>query len=38
VADDVLRQIVAASPWPCVAIGGVSGERVAEVRRAEAVR
>jgi len=31
-----LRQITAASPWPCVAIGGISLERLAQVRRAGA--
>jgi thiamine-phosphate pyrophosphorylase len=30
---NVLRAIVQASPWPCVAIGGISGERVAQARR-----
>lgn len=30
---DLLRDIVIASPWPCVAIGGIGGERVAAVRR-----
>lgn len=33
---DVLQAIVAASPWPCVAIGGVTLERVPVVRRAGA--
>jgi thiamine-phosphate pyrophosphorylase len=33
---EVLREIVLASPWPCVAIGGVSGRRVAQARRAGA--
>jgi thiamine-phosphate pyrophosphorylase len=33
---DVLRQIAALSPWPCVAIGGVSAERAAACRRAGA--
>lgn len=33
---EVLRDIVLASPWPCVAIGGVGGERVAQARRAGA--
>jgi thiamine-phosphate pyrophosphorylase len=31
-----LRQISSASPWPCVAIGGVNLERLAEVRGAGA--
>ncbi|MFN8080869.1 MAG: thiamine phosphate synthase [Kineosporiaceae bacterium] len=30
---NLLRDIVIASPWPCVAIGGIGGERVAAVRR-----
>jgi thiamine-phosphate pyrophosphorylase len=29
---ETLRQIVSASPWPCVAIGGISLERLAQVR------
>jgi thiamine-phosphate pyrophosphorylase len=33
---DVLRDIVAASPWPCVAIGGVDAPRAAHARRAGA--
>jgi thiamine-phosphate pyrophosphorylase len=33
---DRLRQIVSASPWPCVGIGGINLERVREVRRAGA--
>ena len=32
-----LRQITAASPWPCVAIGGVTVERMQKVREAGAV-
>jgi thiamine-phosphate pyrophosphorylase len=28
-----LRQLAAASPWPCVAIGGINLERLPEVRR-----
>jgi thiamine-phosphate pyrophosphorylase len=32
----VLRQIVVASPWPCVAIGGVDGRRAPLVRAAGA--
>jgi len=32
-----LRQITSASPWPCVAIGGVTLERLPQVRRAGAV-
>lgn len=32
----VLRAIAAASPWPCVAIGGITAERVGLVRRAGA--
>jgi len=31
-----LRQIAAASPWPCVAIGGITLERLPEVRGAGA--
>jgi thiamine-phosphate pyrophosphorylase len=31
-----LRQIASASPWPCVAIGGINLERLALVRRAGA--
>jgi len=31
-----LRQITASSPWPCVAIGGISLQRVPQVRRAGA--
>ena len=31
-----LRQIAAASPWPCVAIGGITLARVPQVRRAGA--
>lgn len=31
-----LRQIAAASPWPCVAIGGITLERLPQVRRAGA--
>lgn len=30
---NLLRDIVIASPWPCVAIGGIGGDRVAAVRR-----
>ena len=30
---ETLRAVVAASPWPCVAIGGISAERAASVRR-----
>jgi thiamine-phosphate pyrophosphorylase len=33
---DRLRQITAASPWPCVAIGGITLERLPQVRRAGA--
>lgn len=33
---EVLRAITAASPWPCVAIGGVTVERVPQARRAGA--
>lgn len=33
---DRLRRIVAASPWPCVAIGGVTADRAAAARRAGA--
>jgi thiamine-phosphate pyrophosphorylase len=33
---DELRAIVAASPWPCVAIGGVTPERVPRIRWAGA--
>jgi thiamine-phosphate pyrophosphorylase len=29
---DTLRAIVAASPWPCVAIGGITADRAPEVR------
>lgn len=32
----VLRAVVAASPWPCVAIGGVDARRAAQARRAGA--
>jgi thiamine-phosphate pyrophosphorylase len=31
-----LARIVSASPWPCVAIGGITVERLAEVRKAGA--
>ena len=31
-----LRQVAAASPWPCVAIGGVNLERLPQVRQAGA--
>jgi thiamine-phosphate pyrophosphorylase len=31
-----LRQITSASPWPCVAIGGINRERLSEVRQAGA--
>jgi len=31
-----LRQVTSASPWPCVAIGGITVERVPQVRRAGA--
>jgi len=31
-----LRQITASSPWPCVAIGGITLERLPQVRRAGA--
>ena len=34
---DVLSQITSASPWPCVAIGGITPERLAMVRGAGAV-
>lgn len=30
---DVLHDVVLASDWPCVAIGGIGGERVAQVRQ-----
>lgn len=30
---DRMRTIVAASPWPCVAIGGIDAARAAQVRR-----
>jgi len=33
---DVFRQIRSASPWPCVAIGGVNLERMSRVRQAGA--
>jgi thiamine-phosphate pyrophosphorylase len=33
---DGLRRVVSASPWPCVAIGGINLERVPQVRRAGA--
>ena len=33
---DTLRQIAAASPWPCVAIGGINLGRLAQVRRSGA--
>jgi thiamine-phosphate pyrophosphorylase len=29
----LLAEIVGLSPWPCVAIGGIDGDRVAQVRR-----
>jgi len=32
-----LQQVTSASPWPCVAIGGITVERVPQVRRAGAV-
>jgi thiamine-phosphate pyrophosphorylase len=32
-----LRQVTSASPWPCVAIGGITVERVPQVRKAGAV-
>jgi len=31
---ETLRQVTSASPWPCVAIGGITVERVPQVRRA----
>jgi thiamine-phosphate pyrophosphorylase len=34
---EALRQITAASPWPCVAIGGITIEHIREVREAGAV-
>jgi thiamine-phosphate pyrophosphorylase len=34
---ETLRQVTSASPWPCVAIGGINVERVPQVRRAGAV-
>jgi len=34
---ETLRQITATSPWPCVAIGGITVERMQEVREAGAV-
>jgi len=34
---DVLSQITSATPWPCVAIGGITPERLAMVRGAGAV-
>ena len=34
---ETLRQVTSASPWPCVAIGGITVERVPQVRRAGAV-
>jgi len=30
---DTLRAIVAESPWPCVAIGGITADRAPEIRR-----
>ena len=33
---ETLRQVTSASPWPCVAIGGITVERVPQVRRAGA--
>jgi thiamine-phosphate pyrophosphorylase len=33
---ETLRRVTSASPWPCVAIGGITVERVPEVRRAGA--
>ena len=32
-----LHQVTSASPWPCVAIGGINVQRMREVRRAGAV-
>lgn len=32
-----LHQITTASPWPCVAIGGINAQRLSQVRRAGAV-
>ena len=32
-----LHQVTSASPWPCVAIGGINVERVPQVRKAGAV-
>jgi len=34
---ETLRQVTSASPWPCVAIGGINVERVPQVRKAGAV-
>jgi thiamine-phosphate pyrophosphorylase len=34
--SETLRQVTSASPWPCVAIGGITVERVPQVRRAGA--
>lgn len=36
IGPDGLAQLVQASPWPCVAIGGIKAERMAAVRRAGA--
>ena len=33
---ETLRQVTSASPWPCVAIGGINVERVPQVRKAGA--
>jgi thiamine-phosphate pyrophosphorylase len=33
---ETLRQVTSASPWPCVAIGGITVERMPQVRRAGA--
>jgi thiamine-phosphate pyrophosphorylase len=34
---ETLRQVTSASPWPCVAIGGINVQRMREVRHAGAV-
>ncbi|HEY5471870.1 MAG TPA: thiamine phosphate synthase, partial [Candidatus Limnocylindrales bacterium] len=33
---EALSQITSASPWPCVAIGGITPERLSMIRRAGA--
>ena len=33
---ETLRQVTSASPWPCVAIGGINLQRLPQVRKAGA--